>query len=286
MTNQSMSDPTSWPDFRLGNKPPVLQRLIAYDRFGRMARRKRFPDGDLRPGDGPAGPRAARSPRPSPRTFGYIRPVSISTDGGSISECSKRCATASTSSSGRCGPWSSSSFWDSSTSAVRAPTRTTARAQIIARVGGTPILAAEFDRELPGRSLDQLPRAVPGRPDARDAAVPGSAPPGPRRHDQSQARARRGAPAEARGLGNDEVARAVMAYPAFQLNGQFIGREKYEQAALPLRIHAGALRRGAARGPARPQVRRRSCAPRSSCPKRARSVSFRRGTTRPRSSTS
>ena len=30
-------------------------------------------------------------------------------------------------------------------------------------------------------------------------------------------------------VGNDEVARAVMSYPAFQQNGQFIGREKYVQ---------------------------------------------------------
>ena len=96
--------------------------------------------------------------------------------------------------------------------------------------------------------------------------------------------------AEARRLkldvSNDEVARAVMSYPAFQLNGQFIGREKYEQALFrygytPERFEEELREDLLARKYAEPRPR---LDPRAR--RRARSASSRPGTTRPRSSTS
>ena len=100
--------------------------------------------------------------------------------------------------------------------------------ETIARVGGTPILAAEFDREYRSQ-LDRYREQYRGglTPEMlRFLDLPRQVLDGMINRKLELAEARRLKLA----VSDEEVARAVMSYPAFQLNGQFIGREKYEQA--------------------------------------------------------
>jgi peptidyl-prolyl cis-trans isomerase D len=97
----------------------------------------------------------------------------------------------------------------------------------IARVGSTAITAAEFDREY-RQQLDRYRDQYRGSltPEMlRFLDLPRQVLNGmiDRRLQLEEARRLKLA------VSNDEVARAVMSYPAFQQNGQFIGREKYVQ---------------------------------------------------------
>ncbi len=98
---------------------------------------------------------------------------------------------------------------------------------MIARVGSTAITAAEFDREY-RQQLDRYRDQYRGSltPEMlRFLDLPRQVLNGmiDRRLQLEEARRLKLA------VSNDEVARAVMSYPAFQQNGQFIGREKYVQ---------------------------------------------------------
>jgi peptidyl-prolyl cis-trans isomerase D len=95
----------------------------------------------------------------------------------------------------------------------------------IARVGATAITAAEFDREY-RQQLERYRDQYRGSltPEMlRFLDLPRQVLNGmiDRRLQLDEARRLKLA------VSNDEVARAVMSYPAFQQNGQFIGREKY-----------------------------------------------------------
>ena len=99
--------------------------------------------------------------------------------------------------------------------------------QVIARIGSTEISGAEFQRAYQTR-LDAYREQYRGNltPEMlRFLDLPRQVLDGMilRKLELEQARRLRLA------VSNDEVARAVMSYPAFQQNGQFIGREKYVQ---------------------------------------------------------
>jgi peptidyl-prolyl cis-trans isomerase D len=98
---------------------------------------------------------------------------------------------------------------------------------VIARVGSTEITGAEFDRIYRAR-LDNYREQYRGglTPEMlRFLDLPRQVLDGMIQRKLEIEEARR----LKLTVSNDEVARAVMAYPAFQLNGQFIGREKYVQ---------------------------------------------------------
>ena len=126
--------------------------------------------------------------------------------------------------------------------------------QVIAKVGSTEITGAEFERIYQAR-LDNYRQQYRGglTPEMlRFLDLPRQVLDGIIQRKLELEEARR----LNLKVSNDEVARAVMSYPAFQDNGQFIGREKYVQLLIALRLHGGSLRGGAARGPAGRQVRR------------------------------
>jgi peptidyl-prolyl cis-trans isomerase D len=99
--------------------------------------------------------------------------------------------------------------------------------QVIARVGSTEITGAEFERIYRAR-LDNYREQYRGglTPEMlRFLDLPRQVLDGmiQRKIELEEARRLK------LKVGNDEVARAVMSYPAFQQNGQFIGRDKYVQ---------------------------------------------------------
>ena len=99
--------------------------------------------------------------------------------------------------------------------------------QVIATVGATEITGAEFERIYQAR-LDNYREQYRGglTPEMlRFLDLPRQVLDGMIQRKLELEEARR----LKLKVGNDEVARAVMAYPAFQQNGQFIGRDKYVQ---------------------------------------------------------
>jgi peptidyl-prolyl cis-trans isomerase D len=99
--------------------------------------------------------------------------------------------------------------------------------QVVARVGATEITAAEFERIYQAR-LENYRQQYRGglTPEMlRFLDLPRQVLDGMIQRKLELEEARR---LKLR-VGNDEVARAVMSYPAFQENGQFIGRDKYVQ---------------------------------------------------------
>src|SRR5262245_1684809 len=227
MTNQSMSDPTGWPDFRLANKPPDLQRLIAYDRSAEGATPECTENGRLGPlpGMSASGRRAAgrRNLLPA-RVFGYIAPFRFR--GTEVFSPMLKTMRESFHQL-KWTLWAVVivfilGFVYFSGSGTNPNDRST---DTIARVGSTPITAAEFDREY-RQQLERYRDQYRGSltPEMlRFLDLPRQVLNGmiDRRLQLDEARRLKLA------VSNDEVARAVMSYPAFQQNGQFIGREKY-----------------------------------------------------------
>ncbi|HTO86445.1 MAG TPA: peptidyl-prolyl cis-trans isomerase [Thermoanaerobaculia bacterium] len=99
--------------------------------------------------------------------------------------------------------------------------------QVVARIGSDEITGAEFERTYQARleSYRQQYRGSLTPEMLRYLDLPRQVLEGmiSRRLELEQARRLK------LSVGNDEVARAVMAYPAFQQDGRFIGREKYVQ---------------------------------------------------------
>jgi peptidyl-prolyl cis-trans isomerase D len=121
-----------------------------------------------------------------------------------------------------------------------------ASGQVVAKIGGDSISAAEFDRryrseldrqqqQYQGRLSPELIRALDMPRQVLDSMIERAL----RLEAASRLRLK---------VSDDEVAAAVVGFPELQENGRFIGNEKYE------RLHAGALRRERTGGPAAPEI--------------------------------
>ena len=228
MTNQSMSEPTGWPDFRLGITSGFTEtysiRQLPPDGSGNALPGRRL----VAPKTARAVGRAAASASTRSTNFGYSRPV-LDFDGRRFDfPCSKRCATASTTSSGRSGRWSSCSSWGSSTSPARAPSRTTGSSEIIARVGERRDPRRGIRAHLPGAARSNYREQYRGglTPEMlRFLDLPRQVLDGMIKRKLELEEARR----LKLPVGTTKWRARSCPIPAFQQNGQFIGREKYVQ---------------------------------------------------------